>query len=675
MALITLLPNEDLFNEDGAWTLQGGSASFNAALADTSDGTYAVTDNAGAELDLGFGTFTIPGPPDAPAARSAGRAQVRSVQAFLRTSTPSTSSLSALRAAVAFSRANRVGVIVSSAERSGISDVIIDASLPAASTTPIGPWEQYMIDSLVIGFEKRYPSDAILRVYRASLQVVTNEAPVPILAPPTDEVAGTVGVQVTSSSSPVLTLTHTDPENDAKERHVVRVFREADYVAGQMLTANESSIEADDTGWTARVGSSKARSTAQARDGVASLLLTRTDAATGPAGAVLANRKAATPGQHYVESAWFRPSTTGRWVRLIMQFWTSGGAFISARFGPWVAEVAGTWVSASVSGWAPANAATVDVVLDVAGVPQNEAHHVDLIQAVPFDPDSAAAFWEALHVFNRETVAKIAVGPLPNGQYRAFGTTADLGSGGRYGSLASSGAFTVDVPVPPVPAVAVTDVAGVHLSVAVTASANAPATEFVDAEYRDGGAAGTWRLLRFGARVPITAGETVNIIDGEVPPGGTREYRATAIRVSSGFELRSAPSAPVAKTIAIFKAGYLIKDVARAGHARRLLRQEVDIEIVSPNPREVLAVQGQREPHVRADVPSADQLIVSVVLRGRQAVDDFYALRDRLLLLQANLAGRQWYCVMGEEVGATLVDLGDGIERRVATVRFYEVAT
>jgi len=148
-----------------------------------------------------------------------------------------------------------------------------------------------------------------------------------------------------------------------------------------LLTANQSSIETDATGWQNDINCAVARSTVQKVDGVASLTLTASSAAdmsarTTPAFAVV-------PGDIYSAVAQFRAVTTGRNCRVCIRWYSDAGgtSAISDSDSTSVADVTGSFVQASVqNAIAPINAVTCRVIAKVIAPANTEVHYIDVIQ-------------------------------------------------------------------------------------------------------------------------------------------------------------------------------------------------------------------------------------------------------------------------------------------------------
>lgn len=149
-----------------------------------------------------------------------------------------------------------------------------------------------------------------------------------------------------------------------------------------VLTANQSSLETDTTGWGVDSNCSIARSTSFARHGIASLRMTATapgNMSASTPGAL--SGFAVAPGQLWTASACFRPGSTPRGVRMSVSYFTAAGAYITTHTNSQIPEQLGKFEARSViTVTIPATAAfaNIQVVVDAAGA--GEIHYVDMIQ-------------------------------------------------------------------------------------------------------------------------------------------------------------------------------------------------------------------------------------------------------------------------------------------------------
>lgn len=145
---------------------------------------------------------------------------------------------------------------------------------------------------------------------------------------------------------------------------------------GNLLTANQSSLETDETGWIPVINCAVARSTAQAAHGVASLAVT---AAAG--GDVYASTPHAgipvTEGETYTALISSRAATTPRSVVLALNWWDADSVFLSTSFSAATVNATGGFTQSSVTAAAPAGAAFVSVVPVISGLALGEVHYLD----------------------------------------------------------------------------------------------------------------------------------------------------------------------------------------------------------------------------------------------------------------------------------------------------------
>ena len=140
---------------------------------------------------------------------------------------------------------------------------------------------------------------------------------------------------------------------------------------GNLLTANQASIETDTTGLAVANVATIARSTAQAKVGSASLLITDTNG-TANAGAAGTPRGtsgiAVTPGVTYTGTASVLKGVGTRTLQLRLLWWDAGGSYLSLT----------AWTTLIATGVAPATAAFVSVetkMNDVGSI--NDSYYAD----------------------------------------------------------------------------------------------------------------------------------------------------------------------------------------------------------------------------------------------------------------------------------------------------------
>ena len=210
MATVNLRPNS-LINNNGGWAITGGTA--DVVLADNVEGTFADppdTDPGYANgLRVGFGTFALP-----------SLAQVRTVQARLRhftnASAGPTMSLRVIDAggSISYEDAIHPG-----------GGVTFTTTLLARATSPNGDaWTQADIDAIAVELYTWANSTFVdLRAIEVYLDVVYNQAPVATVTVPAEAAV------ITNDSTPDVSWTYSDPENDAQERYQVKIFNTAQF--------------------------------------------------------------------------------------------------------------------------------------------------------------------------------------------------------------------------------------------------------------------------------------------------------------------------------------------------------------------------------------------------------------------------------------------------------------
>jgi len=154
--------------------------------------------------------------------------------------------------------------------------------------------------------------------------------------------------------------------------------------ADNLLTANQSGIETDATGWANIQNSTLTQTAVQARTGTKSLQIQATaggdcyfKGAPDGTGGIPVNKK-----YTYTVDMWFRTQTTARSVKAFIRFYDGAGTFISDNIAAAVA------VTDSSTGWTkatstvtpaniPANAVTMVPSGQVIGSVINEIHYMD----------------------------------------------------------------------------------------------------------------------------------------------------------------------------------------------------------------------------------------------------------------------------------------------------------
>lgn len=169
---------------------------------------------------------------------------------------------------------------------------------------------------------------------------------------------------------------------------------------GNLLPADVSTLEVS-SGWQASDGLNvtTARSTAQARGGVASLAMTitNTDISDPMGSATHTTAVAVVPGAVVNADAYWRSPTTSGGGRLAIRWYDSGGAFLSQSNGadvfPNAIGAVGSFTKVTASGTAPAGAVLMRVAFEFrASVIASDVHYLDditLAPELPYEPDSA----------------------------------------------------------------------------------------------------------------------------------------------------------------------------------------------------------------------------------------------------------------------------------------------
>jgi hypothetical protein len=145
---------------------------------------------------------------------------------------------------------------------------------------------------------------------------------------------------------------------------------------GNLLTANQASVETDTTGLGAFNDCTIARSTAQARVGSASLALT----ATGVTVCAGATYTAVTPGETYTAAMSIRSASASRTGCVAIGWYTSDTTLISQVLdGPSATVGSGAWSDLAVTAVAPATAAYAQVYSYILGCTAGEVFYIDAL--------------------------------------------------------------------------------------------------------------------------------------------------------------------------------------------------------------------------------------------------------------------------------------------------------
>lgn len=129
-----------------------------------------------------------------------------------------------------------------------------------------------------------------------------------------------------------------------------------------LLTANQSSIETDATGWTGLVNATVAQSSAHAKTGAQALAVTSTPAA-GDTQVTLTTKVGVTPYTTYTASGWAFATATGSTAAVEIAFYDSSNTLIQRTAATSASLPANTWTQYSYSALAPANAVTAAPIL------------------------------------------------------------------------------------------------------------------------------------------------------------------------------------------------------------------------------------------------------------------------------------------------------------------------
>jgi hypothetical protein len=159
-----------------------------------------------------------------------------------------------------------------------------------------------------------------------------------------------------------------------------------------LLSANQADLESSVAGWQAASNCTVAQSSTVAWDGIYSLAVTASSAAsmsattsTGTAGI------AVTAGNQYAASAHVRAGSTGRQVGVNIAWYDNSGTLLSTSTGATTADSSGAWTRIGVVATAPTNAAYAAVQIAIASPANGEVHYADGIQ-LAYAPDGPIAW-------------------------------------------------------------------------------------------------------------------------------------------------------------------------------------------------------------------------------------------------------------------------------------------
>ena len=149
-----------------------------------------------------------------------------------------------------------------------------------------------------------------------------------------------------------------------------------------LLTAGQASFETGLTGWAASSNCTIAQSSTVAWDGVYSMAMTASSAASMSASTTTGTGGIpVTGGNRYAASAHFQPATTARQVQVSIGWYDTNGNLLSTSVGDAITtETASVWTRAYVEDTAPATAAYAAVVVTVVSAGNGEVHYVDGVQ-------------------------------------------------------------------------------------------------------------------------------------------------------------------------------------------------------------------------------------------------------------------------------------------------------
>jgi len=152
---------------------------------------------------------------------------------------------------------------------------------------------------------------------------------------------------------------------------------------GNLLTANQASVETDTTGLGKEYQSTVARSTAAARVGSASLAVTCTGAGAWTAGAatnLVGYQVPVVVGQTYTGVVYTKAAATPRAMYANIRFATGGNANVSYASGTTATNTTSCWIAYYVIAVAPATAEYAQVYMTSDVTPAaNEVHYLDCL--------------------------------------------------------------------------------------------------------------------------------------------------------------------------------------------------------------------------------------------------------------------------------------------------------
>lgn len=174
-----------------------------------------------------------------------------------------------------------------------------------------------------------------------------------------------------------------------------------------LLTRNQSSVEADTTGWYARTNCTIDTSSAQASVGSRSLAMTGTTSSNAAARTTIETALTVKPGQTYTAVVDFRAATAARSVAVQVMWWKADKTASSTPSTLVVGtETTSGWTTTRVTANAPSDAAFASIEAYVYSITLGEVHYVDKVgfwegaggSWVPggerLDPSTLGHYWD-----------------------------------------------------------------------------------------------------------------------------------------------------------------------------------------------------------------------------------------------------------------------------------------
>lgn len=145
---------------------------------------------------------------------------------------------------------------------------------------------------------------------------------------------------------------------------------------GNLLTANQSSIETSAAGWTNKTNVVVAQSAVQFSHGTKSLSMT--SVAGGTMQAITATQVPVVAGKQYTVGAELRAATVARSCAVHIQWWTAAMVSLGTSTGLNASDNTTGWVQRTLTTTAPVTAAFADVIVQVLSTGgASEVHYVD----------------------------------------------------------------------------------------------------------------------------------------------------------------------------------------------------------------------------------------------------------------------------------------------------------